>query len=329
MECPAWLIVNSQDEVNRRLEELLDSKVVAATRDGVAATAFTIQPDTSVWVRTFIPTTPAPAHLQLPVFFYFHGGGFVAMSANSAFPDSFCRYLCKTFQAIVVSVDYRKAPDYRYPTAYDDCYAAVQWLATGSAAAAAAAGQGEAPLQEADLSRCFLVGESAGGNIVHHVACRLASHAAMKGRLTVLGNLVLAPFFGGEERTPAELRLMKVDPFLDYDKCDACWRKFLPAGANRDHPAVNVSGPEAPDLRGLPLAPFLVTVGEYDSTKDWQLRYVKSLQRMGHHVHLHFYKGGIHCFHCLPDLALSSVFRADLEHFVHSKLLPTTTTTSF
>ncbi|MCO5605688.1 hypothetical protein L7F22_059872 [Adiantum nelumboides] len=300
----SWLVLRSDGSVNRRMARMLDKPVPPQTRHGVAAEDVVIDDSTGVWVRIFRQAEEEGSQ-ERPVMFYFHGGGFTMFSANSQFADCFGRYLCRTCEAIVVSVDYRKTPEHRYPVAYDDGMAALRW--------AAVAGQ----LEGGDLSRCFLVGESAGGNIVHHVACRAAVDSALEGRLAVVGNVSLFPFFGGEERTAAELEL-KTAPMLNYFMADVAWRDYLPAGANRDHPAANVCGPEAPDLAGVALAPFFVCAGEYDCLKDHQVRYVEALQRMGKQVQFKMYRGGIHCFHVFPELKLRAQLLRDMQDFIRS-----------
>ncbi|KAI5082446.1 hypothetical protein GOP47_0002189 [Adiantum capillus-veneris] len=299
-----WLVVRSDGSSNLRMASLLDRLVPAQTKQGVAAQDVVIDDNTGVWVRVFRPVEEGSGQ-QRPVMFYFHGGGFCMFSANSQFADCFGRYLSRTYGAIVVSVDYRKTPKHRYPAAYEDCEAALRW-AVGK-------------LQVGDLSRCVLVGESAGGNIVHHVACRAAFDPALEGRLKVVGNVALFPFFGGEERTEGEIELSNA-PMLNYIMADRAWYDFLPAGANRDHPAANVLAPGAPDLRSIPLGPFFVCAGDRDCLKDYQVRYAEALRELGKEVQFKMYKGGIHCFHVFPEIKLTAQLLSDLQGFVRSRL---------
>ncbi|KAG2322220.1 hypothetical protein Bca52824_015433 [Brassica carinata] len=88
-----------------------------------------------------------------------------------------------------------------------------------------------------DLSRIFLVGDSAGGNIAHHVAARLAAAADDLKPLRIEGTVLIQPFFGGEARTESELRVENnaKSSVLTLAASDAWWRLALPRGANREH----------------------------------------------------------------------------------------------
>ncbi|KAL3596835.1 hypothetical protein D5086_008472 [Populus alba] len=77
------------------------------------------------------------------------------------------------------------------------------------------------------------------------------------------------PYFGGQERTESELRLVGY-PFVTVERTDWCWRVFLPDGSDRDHYAVNVSGPNAENISDLDFPDTMVIVGGFDPLKDWQ-----------------------------------------------------------
>jgi len=247
-----------------------------------------------------------PAGRPRGVVVYYHGGGFCFISARDKAYDIFCRRLARKRRVVVVSVDYRLAPEHKYPTAYDDSFAAVAWLRER--------GRDYLP-PNADLSRCFLMGESAGGNIVHHVGCRVAREEDMSP-VKIVGHVLIQPFFGGEERTPAEVRLSNGVPLITLEASDWLWKAFLPEGATRDHPAANVSGT---DISGLSLPPSLVVVGGLDLLKDRDQQYVEHLKKMGKQVELLFYENGVHGFHLLP-YDLCSKFIEDLRPFLQIDL---------
>jgi acetyl esterase len=108
----------------------------------------------------------------LPVCLYFHGGGFVI--GDIVMYDNLCRILCNAARCAVVSVEYRLAPEARYPAAADDCWAATQWVANQAAAL------------KVDAARMAVAGDSAGGNLAAVVALMARDAGAPKLRHQLL-----------------------------------------------------------------------------------------------------------------------------------------------
>jgi acetyl esterase/lipase len=110
-------------------------------------------------VRLYLPpvATADGAKAKLPVVVYVHGGGFVAESAASPGYHLFLNRLAAACPALVVSVDYRLAPEHPLPAGYDDCLAALKWVLSAADPWVAAHG---------DLARVFVAGDSAGGNVL-------------------------------------------------------------------------------------------------------------------------------------------------------------------
>ncbi|GLJ18244.1 hypothetical protein SUGI_0322690 [Cryptomeria japonica] len=298
---------------NRGLMNFVEYKVAANPEPnrGVYTKDVVIDLHTGVWVRIFVPEEIAGSNHQeedelLPIVFYFHGGGFASLTPDFLLYDVFCRRMARRRRVIVVSVGYRRAPENKYPVAYEDSFAVVKW-------AGSADGRNNLPAK-ADFSKCFLMGDSAGANIVHHLACRIAASGEEISPMKVVGNVLIQPFFGGEERTPSELRLVGA-PIVSIENSDWHWKAFLPEGANRDHPAANVFGPNAPDISNLTLPPFLVVVGGHDPLQDWQLRYVDNLTKIKKEVELLFYGEAVHTFHLFFQIPGSSKFISDLNAF--------------
>ena len=104
-----------------------------------------------------------------------------------------------------------------------------------------------------------------GGNIVHNVALR-----AVESGIDVLGNILLNPMFGGQERTESEKRL-DGKYFVTLQDRDWYWRAFLPEGEDRDHPACNPFGPRGNNLEAIKFPKSLVVVAGLDLIQDWQL----------------------------------------------------------
>lgn len=116
---------------------------------------------------------------------------------------------------MVISPDYRLAPENRLPAAIEDGYMAVKWLQ----AQAKAKEPDEWLTDVADFSRVFISGDSAGGNIAHNLAVRLGAGSAELASVGVRGYVLLAPFFGGTVRTKFEAEGPK-EAFLNIDLID-------------------------------------------------------------------------------------------------------------
>lgn len=231
------------------------------------------------------PEKPLSSTEIVPVIVFFHGGSFTHSSANSAIYDTFCRRLVSICKCAVVSVDYRRAPEHRYPCAYDDGWAALNWV------------KSRTWLQSGQESKVYvyLAGDSSGGNIAHHVAL-----TASQTEMEVLGNILLHPLFGGEERTESENKLTG-RYFVTLKDRDWYWRAYLPEGEDRDHPACNPFGPRGRSLEGVRFPKSLVVVAGLDLIQDWQLSYVEGLKKYGQEVKLLFLKQATIGFYFLPN----------------------------
>ncbi|KAG2647128.1 hypothetical protein PVAP13_2KG562200 [Panicum virgatum] len=292
--------------IRRSLFRLGDRKKAAKPcpdASEVRSADVTIDASRGLWARVFSPPASA-AEAPLPVVVFFHGGGFALFSAASRPYDNLCRRLCRGVGAVVVSVNYRLVPEHRYPAAYDDGVAALRYLDS------IALPGGLAPVP-VDLSSCFLAGDSSGGNMVHHVAQRWAasmsatsSSSSPPPRLRLAGAVRIQPFFGGEERTGAELALDKACRILTVARADGYWREFLAEGATRDHPAARVCGDGVELAEAFPLA--MVAVGGFDLLKDWHARAVSVVE----------YPDAFHGFYAFPELADSGKLVEDVKLFV-------------
>jgi acetyl esterase/lipase len=278
--------------VNRRVLSLLDPRVPAISSPcrGVASRDVVIDPALRLRARLFHPTAAAAA-APLPVIVFFHGGGFAFLSNASLAYDAVCRRIARYASAAVLSVDYRRSPEHRFPAPYDDGVAALRFLDDPKNHPS------DVPL---DASRCFLAGDSAGGNISHHVARRYAADVQTFKNVRLAGVIAVQPFFGGEERTPAELRLDGA-PIVSVTRTDWMWRAFLPPGADRSHEAACCASPEAAGGVDSPaFPPVLLVIGGYDPLQDWQRRYYEMLLGSGKNVTLLEYPDGIHAFFLFP-----------------------------
>ncbi|KAJ1268854.1 hypothetical protein BS78_07G165300 [Paspalum vaginatum] len=259
-----------------RVERYFGSEFVAASTDaatGVASRDVVISPNVSA--RLYLPRGVAGA--KLPVLVYYHGGGFCL---GSAFNPTFHAYF-NAFAALagvlVVSVEYRLAPEHPVPAAYADSWDALAWVVSHLADADADAPAPRDPwiAGHADFARLYLGGESAGANIAHHMAMRVAAeglpHAAQ-----IRGLVMIHPYFLGTEAVPSD----GLDPAA-RESLGSLWRVMCPATTGEDDPLINPFVDAAPPLATLACGRVLVCVGESDVLRDRGRAYYDRLRASG------------------------------------------------
>ncbi|GLU21376.1 hypothetical protein SLE2022_375190 [Rubroshorea leprosula] len=294
--------------VNRRLLSFLDFQAPPNSKPikSVSSSDIIVDSTRNLWFRLFSPSGPLAANSNPPVFIFFHGGGFTFLSPSSKAYDAVCRRFARKLPAFVISVNYRRTPEHRYPAQYDDGFDVLKFLDENSDTVLP---------KNADLCRCFLAGDSAGANLAHHVAVRASQTGFRKVKL--IGLVSIQPFFGGEERTDAENRLVGSSSFLvSVPRTDWCWKVFLPIGSNRDHGASNVSGPNAVDISGLEFPKTVVFVGGFDPLQDWQRRYHDWLKKSGKDATLIEYPNMVHAFYVFPELSEATALIMQVKDFV-------------
>ncbi len=213
---------------------------------------------------------PVGAGRDLPVLVYFHSGGWVIGSLDTH--DGLCRALCARTPCVVVAVDYRLAPEHRFPAAVEDAWAATAWVAEHAGSIGA------------DPTRIAVGGDSAGGTLAAAVTFR----ARAKG-LPLVFQLLVYPV------TDFDLDTMSyVENATGYgltrDTMRWFWEQYL--GPDGDGGAREASPLREPDLSGLP--PALVITAEYDPLRDEGEAYAGRLEAAGVTVELSRYEGLIH-----------------------------------
>lgn len=231
------------------------------------------------------------------------------MAANTKAFDAYCRRLAGELPAVIVSVNYRLAPENRYPSQYEDGIDVMKFIDNESSSI------NDFP-SNADLKRCFVAGDSAGGNLAHNVAVQANEHKFCN--LKLIGVIAIQPFFGGEERTESEHRLVGA-PLVSMERADWMWKAFLPEGSNRDHPAANVFGPNGDDISGVNFPATIVIVGGFDPLQDWQKRYYEGLKKCDKEAYLIEYPNAVHGFYFFPELDEGSFLIKDLNDFIRSQ----------
>ncbi|KAL2334440.1 hypothetical protein Fmac_015653 [Flemingia macrophylla] len=295
----------SNGTINRRLFSLVDRKATANPTPvhGVCSSDVTVSAARNLWFRLYTPSSTA----SLPLVVYFHGGGYSFFTADSIGFDSLCRLFSRSLNAVVVSVNYRLTPEHRYPAQRDDGLDVIKFIDQNV---------GVLP-RSADVSKCFLAGDSAGGNLAHHVAV-LVSEERLR-TVNVIGLVSIQPFFGGEKRTRSEIEINRV-PFISLDGCDWYWKAFLPHGSDRDHEAANVSGPNAVDIMGLGYPNTIVFMGGFDPLRDWQRMYYEWLKKSGKEAQLIDYPNAIHGFYYFPDIPETSLLLSQVKEFMSQQM---------
>ena len=269
---------------------------------GVASKDRAISPD--VAVRLYLPPAAKDGGGRLPVLVYFHGGGFCLLSAFNAIIHGYLNSLAARTRAVVVSVEYRLAPEHPIPAAYEDSWRALCWAASH----ASGAGEGEEAwlADHADFSRLSLAGESAGANIAHHMAMR-AGAEGLPGGARISGVVLVHPYFLSDAKVPSE----ESNPAM-ADNLARMWRVVSPATTGLDDPWINPLAVGAPTLGGLACGRVLVCLAEEDVLRDRGRAYCEGLRASAWAGELEIVEAARqgHCFH-LSDFTSGDAVRQD------------------
>jgi len=282
----------------------LGSASVAETRqafDGIAAFGGPLAPVDHVEDRRIPgPAGQIPVRIYapqasgtLPVLVYYHGGGWVIGTFDTH--EAVCRHLAKQAGAMVVAVDYRLAPEHKFPAAAEDCYAATCWVASNAATLGI------------DAHRLAVGGDSAGGNL----AAVVSLMARDRGGPSIAFQLLVYPVTDHSYDTPS-YRENADGYLLTKEAMVWFWDHYLrePAdGAN-----AYASPLRAASLAGLPRA--MVITAEYDPLRDEGEAYARRLRESGVDVVLKRYDGIIHGFFMLTgvfDEAIAAISDAATE----------------
>ncbi|HEV2688786.1 MAG TPA: alpha/beta hydrolase [Bryobacteraceae bacterium] len=240
-------------------------------------------PESDVPIRVYTPDTPSPR----PALVYFHGGGWVVCDLDMY--DVVCSALARRSGAVVISVDYRLAPEHKFPAAVIDSYAATRWVAANAARL------------EIDSNRLCVGGDSAGGNLAAVISQKSRDEngppialQVMVYPVTDLSSFATASyeeFADGYQLTKSEME----------------WFRDLYIRNTEDATNPQASPLLAPDLRGLP--PALLLTAECDPLRDEGEAYAKRLKEAGVQVTSTRYAGMIHPFFSLSG-AIPQAFDA-------------------
>lgn len=227
--------------------------------------------------RLYRPPGPGPH----PVLVYFHGGGWVLGDARS--DDPLCRDLCVRTDSVIISVDYRHAPEHPFPAAIEDGFAAVRWVADNAEPLGCAPGS------------LMVSGWSAGAGIAA-VVCQLARDAAAPA---IIGQALLAPVTDADTG-----RASYTENGHGYDLDTSLMQWFLDQYSEPSERAdARIAPLRAKDLTGLP--PAVVVTCEFDVLRDAGTAYADALAAAGvptEHIRA---RGHTHCSLTMVDLVVS------------------------
>jgi acetyl esterase len=232
-------------------------------------------PGGGIPVRIYAPSGNGP----FPVLMYFHGGGWVIGGIETS--DGLCRILTNSAGCIVVSVDYRLAPEHPFPAAVGDAYHATLWAAANASSFGG------------DSSRLAVCGDSAGGNL----AAVAAQIARDRGKPAIRLQLLIYPVTDAGCEPPSYSENAE-GYFLTRDAMQWFWNHYVPNEADRSHPWA--SPLRASSFVGLP--PALVITAEFDPLRDEGERYAERLSAAGIPVQRTRYDGMIPGFFTMSAL---------------------------
>ncbi|WP_157219917.1 alpha/beta hydrolase [Flavisphingomonas formosensis] len=234
---------------------------------------------------------PKDAAGALPAIFHIHGGGYVMGTPEMMAAEH--RELAPALGCVIVTVDYRLAPDVQHPAPIEDCYAALKWTYDNAASLGI------------DPKRIGVSGESAGGGL----AAALALLARDRGEVPLAFQHLIYPMIDDRTCTTADPHPHAGEHIWTAESNVFGWTSLLgkaPGGPDVDPYA---AAARATDLAGLP--PTYLAVGALDLFLDEDLDYALRLTRAGVPVELHVYPGAYHGFQAAPEARVTLTAKRD------------------
>ncbi|MFI1763440.1 alpha/beta hydrolase [Streptomyces sp. NPDC020800] len=235
---------------------------------------------------TLVSARPAGVTGPLPLLYYMHGGGMITGNAWSVLPR-LLREWALPLETAVVSVEYRLAPQARYPGPVEDCYAGLVWAAAHPDALGI------------DADRIVIGGKSAGGGL----AAALALLARDRGGPAPVGQLLLCPMLDDRGDTVSGHQMAGLDTW-DRTSNATGWQALLGDRYGAADLPPYAAPARATDLSGLPAA--YIEVGSAETLRDEGVAYAQAIWQAGGQAELHVWPGAFHGFDTLaPRAALS------------------------
>jgi acetyl esterase/lipase len=262
-----------------RRQSLAKLMQFAHTEDAALTTIDDVMPGPAgaIRYRLYAPTEQAEG--QGPGFIFFHGGGLVAGSIETH--DRVAAALAQATGCRLVSVDYRLAPEHKFPAAVEDAIAATTFVAA------------HAHLLGMDPGRLVVGGDSAGATL----AAVVCQHAAARAAPAIAAQCLICPVLDFEETSPSRAAFAE-NHLVDRATLEADLADYLAEGSDPADP--RVSPLRALNLAGLP--PAIIHTAEYDPMRDEGAAYAKRLMAAGVTVEHTCHEGMIHNFHAMGAL---------------------------
>lgn len=251
-----------------------------------------------VRVRVYAPANQETAR---PGLVYIHGGGFIFGDIEQSDPAT--AHLADALGAVVVSVEYRLAPENRFPAGVEDCYAALQWTAA------------KASELGIDPDRLGIAGSSAGGGLAAAVALLARDRGGPALKIQVLD----VPELDDRLETPS-MRAYHDTPLWNRPNAIVSWTSYLPEGVAPGSAGVSpyAAPARATELSGLP--PAYVSVCEFDPLRDEGIDYAQRLVQAGVATELHLYPGTFHGSALISAAAVTRRMSADQLEYIRRNL---------
>ncbi|KAL5785492.1 hypothetical protein ACOSQ2_007884 [Xanthoceras sorbifolium] len=288
------------------VERLTGSPIVPPSPEdpetGVSSKDITISEDPNITARIYLPK--AQPDQKLPVLVYFHGGGFCFESAYSLVETKLMNSLVSEAKIVAISIEYRLAPEHPLPIPHEDCWAALNWVASHSSSSGVVVNNEPWLTIHGDFKRLFIGGDSAGANLAHYTLMRAGNESlhgdhADGGVVKILGAFQTHPYFWGSKPVGSETGVReereKLAPFR-------VWEYLNPTASDGiDNVMVNPVGPGKPSLSMLGCSRLLVGVAQLDVLRERGIWYVNAVKESGFQgeVELVEVEGEDHAFHIL------------------------------
>ncbi|MED6157151.1 hypothetical protein PIB30_020652 [Stylosanthes scabra] len=253
---------------------------------GVSSKDIVISENPLISARLFLPKLENQ-HQKLPILVYYHGGAFCLESAFSFLHQRYLNIIASHAKALVVSIEYRLAPEHPLPAAYEDGWYALNWITSSKSEPWL--------MNHGDFNRFYIGGDTSGANIAHYALLRVGGGVDhLPNQVKISGALLAFPLFWSSKPVLNE-------PVKGHEQSSAMqvWRFVYPdAPGGIDNPLINPLAPGAASLKDLGCPKILIFVAGKDELRDRGVWYCDAVKKSGWNgdVELIEVEGEEHCF---------------------------------